>query len=80
MARVSKQASVKASSTTPHPICVTAAERRVLKLILQGCSNGVIANHLMLSRRTVEGHVSALLQKTGCHSRTQLVLWALGEG
>lgn len=47
--------------------------------MLEGSSNGAIANRLCLSRRTVEGHVSALLQKTGCRSRTQLVLWALGR-
>ncbi|MEB3303760.1 MAG: response regulator transcription factor [Cyanobium sp.] len=58
----------------------TPAEGRVLKEMLKGSSNGAIATRLNLSRRTVEGHVSALLQKTGCRSRTQLVLWALGRG
>lgn len=59
---------------------ISQAEQRVLLLILQGLNNGVIADRLTLSRRTVEGHVSSLLRKTGCHSRTQLVLWALGQG
>ncbi|MEB3306010.1 MAG: LuxR C-terminal-related transcriptional regulator [Cyanobacteriota bacterium] len=63
----------------PTLIHLTPAERRVLNVMLEGSSNGVIANRLCLSRRTVEGHVSALLQKTGCRSRTQLVLWALGR-
>ena len=63
-----------------RPIPITPAEQRVLTLMLQGASNGAIAGSLTLSRRTVEGHVSALLQKTGCRSRTQLVLWALGQG
>jgi DNA-binding NarL/FixJ family response regulator len=52
----------------------------VLAFMLQGCGNAAIADALKLSRRTVEGHVSSLLQKTGCQSRTQLVLWALGQG
>lgn len=60
-------------------IRISRAERRVLRLILQGLSNGAMASSLSLSRRTVEGHVSALLRKTGCHSRTQLVLWALSQ-
>ncbi|MFN6340298.1 MAG: response regulator transcription factor [Cyanobacteriota bacterium] len=64
----------------PDSTLITPAERRVLTLVLQGRSNGAIANSLALSPRTVEGHVSALLQKTGCRSRTQLVLWALGQG
>ncbi|MFY7696561.1 MAG: response regulator transcription factor [Cyanobium sp.] len=63
----------------PTPIHFTPAERRVLDVMLEGASNGAIAIRLCLSRRTVEGHVSALLQKTGCRSRTQLVLWALGR-
>ncbi|MFI0402209.1 MAG: response regulator transcription factor [Cyanobium sp.] len=63
----------------PTLIHLTPAERRVLNVMLEGSSNGAIANRLCLSRRTVEGHVSALLQKTGCRSRTQLVLWALGR-
>jgi DNA-binding NarL/FixJ family response regulator len=43
-------------------------------------SNGAIADALSLSRRTVEGHVSSMLRKTGCSSRTQLVLLVLGQG
>jgi DNA-binding NarL/FixJ family response regulator len=70
------------SSSGPHAgaITITRAEKRVLAFMLQGCGNAAIADALKLSRRTVEGHVSSLLQKTGCHSRTQLVLWALGQG
>jgi DNA-binding CsgD family transcriptional regulator len=62
-----------------RPPSITRAEHRVLVQMLQGRSNGAIADALCLSRRTVEGHVSTLLRKTGCHSRTQLVLWALGQ-
>jgi DNA-binding NarL/FixJ family response regulator len=63
----------------PTSIHLTPAERRVLDNILEGSSNQTIALRLCLSRRTVEGHVSALLLKTGSRSRTQLVLWALGR-
>ena len=34
----------------------------------------LIAAALVLSVRTVESHISSLLAKTGCRSRTQLVL------
>jgi DNA-binding NarL/FixJ family response regulator len=68
------------AAALPAAIRISRAERRVLSLMLQGLSNGAIASTLTLSRRTVEGHVSALLRKTGCRSRTQLVLWALGQG
>jgi DNA-binding NarL/FixJ family response regulator len=59
---------------------ISQAEGRVLALMLRGLNNGAIAETLRLSKRTVEGHVSALLRKTGCHNRTQLVLWALSQG
>jgi DNA-binding CsgD family transcriptional regulator len=80
MAPASKPVCIPESARTPLTVRVTPAERRVLMLMLQGCSNGAIASRLMLSRRTVEGHVSALFQKTGCRSRTQLVLWTLAQG
>lgn len=53
--------------------------RRVLEQLERGYSNKAIAAALILSRRTVESHMSSLLAKTGCQSRTQLLLWALGE-
>ena len=57
----------------------TGAERRVLQRLLQGLSNRAIAAELLLSPRTVESHISRLLAKTGCHNRTQLLLWAMAE-
>lgn len=67
-----------------HPRClsamatrITRAERRVLSALCEGASNRSIATSLLLSPRTVESHISSLLEKTGCRSRTQLVLWAL---
>jgi len=58
---------------------ITPAEDRVLQLVRRGGSNRSIAAELLLSPRTVESHVSSLLAKTGCHSRSQLLLWALGQ-
>ena len=58
---------------------ITPAEDRVLQLVRRGESNRSIAAALMLSPRTVETHVSSLLGKTGCHSRSQLLLWAQRE-
>jgi DNA-binding NarL/FixJ family response regulator len=62
------------------PVGITPAERRVLDLLRRGDSNRHIAAQLVLSPRTVESHVSHLLAKTGCRSRTQLLLWALAQG
>jgi DNA-binding CsgD family transcriptional regulator len=56
---------------------VSPAEGRVLAQLMLGLSNKAIAAALALSPRTVEGHVSNLLAKTGCASRSALLLWAL---
>jgi len=58
---------------------LTPAERRVLQELERGHSNKAIAAALIVSPRTVESHMSSLLAKTGCQSRTQLLLWALAE-
>ncbi|MCS5694203.1 helix-turn-helix transcriptional regulator [Cyanobium sp. FGCU-6] len=58
---------------------LTPAELRVLSLLIRGSSNGLIAEHLVLSRRTIESHVSSLLAKTGCRNRCELMLWALAR-
>ncbi len=51
----------------------------MLSVLCQGRSNRAIALELVVSHRTVEDHVSHLLAKTGCHNRSELMLWALGE-
>ena len=59
------------------PATITPAEARVLSELRRGHSNRGIASQLVLSIRTVESHISNLLAKTGCQSRTQLLLWSL---
>jgi DNA-binding NarL/FixJ family response regulator len=58
---------------------VTPAEEKVLNAVMQGLSNRAIASRLVVSCRTVESHISHLLAKTGCRSRTQLALWGLAR-
>ena len=58
---------------------VTPAESQVLRRLMRGLSNRSIASELVLSPRTVENHISKMLAKTGCRSRTQLLLWAQAE-
>jgi DNA-binding NarL/FixJ family response regulator len=64
----------------PPAIAITPAEGRVLEALGRGLSNRAIAADLVLSPRTVESHVSRLLAKSGCRTRTQLLLWSLKEG
>ncbi|NDL55842.1 ATP-binding protein [Phytoactinopolyspora mesophila] len=57
---------------------VSPRERDVLAAIARGASNAEIARALVLSVRTVESHVSALLRKLGAADRHQLASMAAG--
>lgn len=55
-------------------------EREVLVLIGEGLANREIAERLRISERTARTHVSALLGKLGCATRTQAAVVAVREG
>jgi len=57
-----------------HPDGLTRREAQILDLLLDGQSNADIARRLVRSPRTVEHHVSALLDKLGAHNRSELML------
>lgn len=57
---------------------LTAREQDVLKLLAQGASNRQIAHSLGLSLKTVQNHVSRILDKLQAADRTQAVLQARG--
>lgn len=52
---------------------LSARERDLLQLILDGKTNGEIADQLFISENTVKFHVKNILQKTGCRNRNDLV-------
>lgn len=62
----------------PSPF--TAREREVAALLARGLSDRAVAQQLVISPKTVEKHVSALLRKTGTTSRTAAVVRALEQG
>ena len=62
-----------------NPQNLTTAEQRIGDLLQQGLSNKAIAQHLVISIRTVESHISRALAKTGTTSRLQLVMFLLRE-
>jgi non-specific serine/threonine protein kinase len=59
---------------------LTARERQVAALIGRGKSNREIAEDLVVTVRTVEAHVTHILQKLGYRSRTQVAAWAIDRG
>jgi DNA-binding CsgD family transcriptional regulator/Flp pilus assembly protein TadD len=59
---------------------LTAREREVAVLVAQGKTSREIADLLVLSERTVEGHVSNILGKLGFTSRAQIAAWVVEKG
>ena len=55
------------------PLPITAREREIVMLVVAGLSNRQIADRLVVSVRTVEGHVYRIFAKLGIEHRDQLI-------
>jgi DNA-binding NarL/FixJ family response regulator len=65
---------------SPETETITPREREVLRLLALGLRNDEIAEKLVISRRTVQNHVSSLYGKLGLQSRAEAVLFAIRHG
>jgi DNA-binding NarL/FixJ family response regulator len=52
-------------------------EIEILVDICRGLSNQEIADHLFISKRTVDKHRANILEKTGCKNTANLVVYAI---
>lgn len=59
---------------------LTPREREVLSLLAQGLDNATIAQELVITKRTVQNHVSNIYGKLQVDSRTEAALYAIRHG
>lgn len=65
---------VTASGAKPSTV-LSRRELEIARLIAEGLTNKEVASRLFISSRTVETHVTNMLNKLGLSSRTQLARW-----
>ncbi len=63
-----------------EPYTLTERELEVLQLIVEGCSNAIIAERLYITVGTVKTHVRNILNKLCADDRTQAAVRALRSG
>jgi DNA-binding CsgD family transcriptional regulator/tetratricopeptide (TPR) repeat protein len=68
------------STTRAHPAGLTRREHEILDRLCQGKTNSQISDELVISLRTVDHHVSAVLGKLGVSSRVEAAEEAARRG
>jgi DNA-binding NarL/FixJ family response regulator len=66
-----------ATGKPAYPAGLTEREIQVLRLVASGATNQRVAEHLVISVRTVNTHMTSILKKTGCENRTAASAWAI---
>ncbi|MER7176958.1 response regulator transcription factor, partial [Streptomyces mesophilus] len=64
------------AATRENPAGLTERQLQVLRLMVEGLTNPQIADRLVVSVRTVDHHVSAVLEKLGTPSRGEATVRA----
>jgi non-specific serine/threonine protein kinase len=64
----------------PSPDLLSHREREVVALLARGYTNRQIAQELIISARTADGHVAHIFAKLGLSTRAQAAVWAVEHG
>jgi len=67
-------------TTRENPAGLTDRQVEILRMLADGATNAEIAARLVLSVRTVDHHVSAVLQTLGVPGRREAIAAATGLG
>lgn len=59
---------------------LTRREHTILVLVCQGLTNAQIASRLYIAESTVKTHLKAVLGRTGCRNRVELIIRAFSTG
>ena len=74
-----KQAAIDPNQTESQQV-LSQRELQIVELVSAGLTNQEISEELDISKRTVDNHVSNVLNKTDTGNRVALVRWALQSG
>jgi DNA-binding NarL/FixJ family response regulator len=69
--------SVRTNFTQPKGFHLSPRENGILRCLIRGVPNKVIAKEINISEATVKVHVKAILRKIGASNRTQAAIWAM---
>jgi DNA-binding NarL/FixJ family response regulator len=69
-----------ANNNIPESTSVSSRELQILELVALGLTNEDISKRLEISKRTVDNHISNILNKTKTDNRVELVRWAIYWG
>jgi len=74
----------QSSHTSPEAGTVesdlTPREFEILCLLAEGLDNAAIAEHLTVTKRTIQNHISNIYGKLGVTSRVEAILYAIRQG
>ena len=62
-----------------NDFALSPRERQILRHLVNGASNKVIAYAMSLTEDAIKAHVKALLRRVGASNRTQAAIWAVGN-